>query len=109
MRPLILAITLLVALAAAAGCDAKATPEECDKACKNVTDLYLGAVDKQASSDAVLQQMGATGSAMAKEMAQLQLEFLKKECVKECNAKATRKQTECLISAKSSEDINRCN
>lgn len=109
MRRLLVIITFLVPLAAVGGCDAKATPEECESACKNVTDLYLGAVDKQAASDQVLQQMGATGAAMAKEMANLQLEFLKKECVKECNAKATRKQTACLIQAKSSEDINRCN
>lgn len=109
MRRLFLAITSIIALGAVAGCDAKATPEECDKACKNVTDLYLGEVAKQASNNTVLQQMGATGAAMAKEMAQLQLEFLKKECVKECYAKATRKQTECLVSAKSNEDINRCN
>jgi len=104
-----LVISLLVALAGVTGCDAKATPDECEAACKNVTDLYLGAVDQQAASDQVLQQMGATGAAMAKEMANLQLEFLKKECVKECNAKATQKQTQCLINAKSSEDINRCN
>ncbi|MCC6625049.1 MAG: hypothetical protein IT385_27625 [Deltaproteobacteria bacterium] len=109
MRRLFILLALLVPLAAAGGCDAKATPDECEAACKNVTDLYLGAVDKQAQSDQVLQQMGATGAAMAKEMANLQLEFLKKECVKECNAKATRKQTDCLIKATSSEDINRCN
>ena len=109
MRRLLVIITFLVPLAAVVGCDAKATPDECELACKNVTDLYLGAVDKQAASDQVLQQMGATGAAMAKEMANLQLEFLKKECVKECNAKATRKQTECLIKATSSEDINKCN
>lgn len=109
MLRLLAVITLIAPLVVSAGCDAKATQEECDNACKNVTDLYLGAVDKQAATDAVLQQMGATGAQMAKEMAQLQLEFLKKECVKECYAKATRKQTECLINAKSSEDISRCN
>ncbi len=99
---------ILLATATAA-CDAKATPDECESACENVTKLYLGAVDKQAASDAVLTQMGATGAQMARDMATLQLEFLKKECSRECNAKATRKQTECLVTAKTPEDLNRCN
>lgn len=94
---------------AVSACDAKATDEECSAACENVTRLYLGAVDEQAASEELLTQMGEAGASMAKEMASMQLEYLRHECQRECKAKATRKQVDCLKAAKTTEQAGRCN
>lgn len=94
---------------AASGCDAKATDAECSGACENVATLYLGAVDEKTASDETLKQMGAAGASMAKEMASMMLEYLRHECESRCKAQATRKQTDCLKGAKSTEEAGRCN
>jgi len=74
-----------------------------------MTKLYLGAVDEKTASDEILKQMGAAGASMAKEMASMQLEYLRHECERECKAKATRKQTECLMAATTTEQALSCN
>ncbi|MCA9516439.1 MAG: hypothetical protein KC635_15975 [Myxococcales bacterium] len=109
MRSLLGATLTIAALGMTPGCAAKATKEDCAKACENLTTLYLGSVDREAERDEVLKAMGKTGSAMAREMAALQLDFLKEECERECNEKATVKQTDCLSQAQSSEDLSKCN
>lgn len=101
------ALVIIVALALG-GCPAKATKDDCAQACENVSRLYLGAVDQQSGSDEVLKQMGEAGAKMAREMAALQLDFLKQECEQECNERATRDLTDCLIQAKSSADLEKC-
>ena len=40
--------------------------------------------------------------------ASLFVEFLTRECTRQCNARSTRKVTECLRAAKSEDDIKRC-
>lgn len=108
MRTLVTAVALVVALTAV-GCAAKASREDCAKACENVSKLYLGAVERESGSDEVLKAMGEAGSKMAREMASLQIDFLRQECEQECNERATRNLTDCLINARTSEDLERCN
>lgn len=100
---------LLIAAIAVGGCPAKATKDDCTQACENVSKLYLGAVEQQSSSDEVLGKMGEAGAKMARDMAALQLDFLRQECEQECNERATRDLTECLSSAKTPEDLEKCN
>ena len=108
MRTLSSALVVL-AMIAVSGCPAKATKDDCAKACDNVSKLYLGAVDRQSGSNDVLSKMGEAGAKMARDMAALQLDFLRQECEQECNERATRDLTECLSSAKTSEDLEKCN
>ncbi|TNF32605.1 MAG: hypothetical protein EP329_09645 [Deltaproteobacteria bacterium] len=107
MRTLSGALVLVIAFAVS-GCPAKATRDDCAKACDNVNRLYLGAVEKQSGSNAVLSKMGEAGAKMAQDMASLQLDFLRQECEQECMERATRDLTECLSNAKSPEDLERC-
>jgi hypothetical protein len=93
----------------AGACDAKATDAECTEACGNAASLYLGALDQKTASDETLKQMGEASASMAKEMASMMLEYLRHECETRCKAQATRKQTDCLKAAKSTEEAGRCN
>lgn len=102
-------VGLTLFVAALAACDAKATDEDCTQACENMTRLYLQAVDEKTASEEILKQMGAAGASMAKEMASIQLEYLRHECERECKSKATRKQTECIKAATTTEEALRCN
>ncbi len=110
MRLLLSAVAVVIALGGGGlGCAAKATKADCAKACENVTRLYLGAVEQESRSQEVLQGMGEEGATMAREMATLQLDFLSQECERECVSKpATQEQAECLMNAKSTEDLNKC-
>jgi|GEM_PF-2156285 len=107
MRTLSSALVLLVAIAIG-GCPAKATKDDCAKACDNVNRLYLGAVEQQSGSNDVLSKMGEAGAKMAKDMASLQLDFLRQECQQECLERATKDLTECLSNAKTPEDLEKC-
>ncbi|PIE19244.1 MAG: hypothetical protein CSA66_02635 [Proteobacteria bacterium] len=110
MRLLLSAVVVVVALGGGGwGCAAKATREDCAKACDNVTRLYLGAVERESRSDEVLEGMGEEGATMAREMATLQLDFLSQECQRECVSKpATAEQAECLMNAQTTDDLNKC-
>jgi len=90
------------------GCEAKATPEECEGACANLKGVFLGVVDKETGREETLKKMGTTGAELARETAALFVEFLTRECVRQCNARSTRKVAECLGAAKTAEDVNRC-
>jgi len=89
-------------------CEAKATPEECEGACANLKGVFLGVVDKETSREETLKKMGTTGAELARETAALFVDFLTRECVRQCNARSTRKVAECLSAAKTPEDVNRC-
>ena len=89
-------------------CEAKATPEECDGACLNIKGVFLGVVDKETAREETLKKMGTTGAELAKETAALFVDFLTRECVRQCNARSTRKVAECLGAAKTPDDINGC-
>ena len=89
-------------------CEAKATPEECDGACTNLNGVFLGVVDKETNREETLKKMGTTGAELARETAALFVDFLTRECVRQCTARSTRKVAECLTNAKTPEDVNRC-
>jgi hypothetical protein len=101
---------LLIGLAVATlgACEAKATPEECDGACANLRGIFLGVVDKETNREETLKKMGTTGAELARETAALFVDFLTRECTRQCNARSTRKVAECLTAAKTPEDVNRC-
>lgn len=102
------AILLALVVALYGGCEAKATPEECDQACANLRGVFLGVVDKETGREEMLKKMGTTGAELARETAALFVDFLTRECSRQCNARSTRKVTECLSAAKTPEDVNRC-
>ncbi len=89
-------------------CDAKATADDCSNACNNVTKLFLGEVQRQTAESEELKEIGQSALDEAEAMAKIQLEFLQRECESECNAKASKKQTECMLAAKSNADLNSC-
>jgi hypothetical protein len=90
------------------GCEAKATADECNNACDNLKGVFLGVVEKETSREETLTKMGPTGAELARETASLFVDYLTRECVRQCNARSTRKVAECLTAAKSPEDVNRC-
>lgn len=90
------------------GCEAKATQEECNLACDNLKGVFLGVVDKETSAEETLKKMGPTGAELARETASLFVDYLTRECVRQCNARTTRKVAECLTTARTPEDVNRC-
>jgi len=98
----------LTALSGLAGCEAKATPEECESACANLKSVFLGVVERETAKEDAQKKMGTTGAELARETASLFVEFLTRECTRQCNARSTRKVTECLRAAKSEDDIKRC-
>jgi hypothetical protein len=102
-------VAAALALGALSACDERAVEADCKEACENVTRLYLGAVDQQVASQETLKQMGESGAAMAKEMASMQLEFMRHECERECKAKASKRQATCLKEAKTPEEASACN
>jgi len=97
-----------LSVAALGACEAKATPEECDAACANLKGIFLGVVDKETTREETLKKMGTTGAELARETAALFVDFLTRECTRQCNARSTRKVAECLTAAKTPEDVNRC-
>jgi hypothetical protein len=102
-------IAAVVGVSALGGCDERAVETDCKFACENVTRLYLGAVDQQVASQETLKSMGESGAAMAKEMASMQLEFMRHECERECRTKASKRQATCLKEAKTPEELSACN
>lgn len=91
-----------------AGCEAKATSEECDNACDNLKTVILGVVEQETAREETLKQMGPTGAETARETASLFVDYLTRECVRQCNARSTSKVAGCLAGAKTPEDVNRC-
>lgn len=89
-------------------CTSMATPEGCERACTNVQEIFLGVVDEETSRENVLAEMGDTGAELARETASHFLKFLKSDCERQCNARATEKTVNCLSQAKSVQDLNRC-
>ncbi len=102
-------IAAALGVVALEGCDERAVESDCKEACENVTRLYLGAVDQQVASQETLKSMGDAGAAMAKEMASMQIEFMRHECERECKTKASKRQATCLKDAKTPEEISACN
>ncbi len=102
------ALMISLSIAALGACEAKATPEECDAACANLKGIFLGVVDKETTREDTLKKMGTTGAELARETAALFVDFLTRECTRQCNARSTRKVAECLTAAKTPEDVNRC-
>jgi len=102
------ALATIALLSVASACATKATPDQCARACQNVAQIYMGVTDELSSSQEVLQQMGETGAAMAREMASHYLDFLQGECERECNDKGTSNFADCLIEARTTADLDRC-
>ena len=102
------ALTACLAVGMLGACEAKATPEECEGACANLKGVFLGVVDKETGREETLKKMGTTGAELARETAALFVDFLTRECVRQCNARSTRKVAECLGAAKTPDDINGC-
>ena len=102
------ALAACLAVGMLGACEAKATPEECEGACANLKGVFLGVVDKETGREETLKKMGTTGAELARETAALFVDFLTRECVRQCNARSTRKVAECLSAAKTPEDVNRC-
>lgn len=98
----------MFALLALAGCEAKATPDECRSACDNLKTVILGVVEKETAREETMKKMGPTGAELARETASLFVDYLTRECERQCNARSTRKVAECLTNAKTPEDVNRC-
>lgn len=105
---LLMMATLVFGAGGLAACEAKATPEECESACANLKSVFLGVVERETAKEDAQKKMGATGVELARETASLFVEFLTRECTRQCNARSTRKVTECLRAAKSEDDIKRC-
>lgn len=96
------------ALLAFAGCEAKATQEECRSACDNLKTVILGVVEQETAREETMKKMGQTGAELARETASLFVDYLTRECERQCNARSTRKVAECLTAAKTPDDVNRC-
>ncbi|HRE90351.1 MAG TPA: hypothetical protein PK095_14560 [Myxococcota bacterium] len=91
-----------------AGCEAKATQEECRSACDNLKTVILGVVEQETAREETMKKMGQTGAELARETASLFVDYLTRECERQCNARSTRKVAECLAAAKTPDDVNRC-
>lgn len=108
LRPRRLGLAGMFALLAFAGCEAKATQEECRSACDNLKTVILGVVEQETAREETMKKMGQTGAELARETASLFVDYLTRECERQCNARSTRKVAECLTAAKTPEDVNRC-
>ncbi len=109
MRTRLFGLTLLiVALGAPAGCAFKASDEECNAACSNVSKVSQGHVDKQIEETEDLAQSGEGGKEMARSMASAMIDAIKDECMKQCAEKGTRKQAACLAAAPTVDDLYKC-
>lgn len=106
-------VNLLLVLGAssllmASGCAARATAEDCERACGNLRGVFLEAVQQETNRDDTLKKLGATGAQLAQETASLFIDYFTRDCVKECESRATSKTADCLAGAKSEEDVKKC-
>jgi hypothetical protein len=109
MRTRLIALTLFVAaVGAQSGCAFKASDEECNEACGNVSKVTQTFVYKQIEETEDLAKSGEGGKEMARSMATAMIDALKDECMKQCVEKGTRKQAACLSAAPSVEELHKC-
>jgi len=86
----------------------RAEAEACTRACDNVTAIYSRDSDELSVSEERQRAMGEANAAMVREMLFHRVELLRGECDRDCNAQATRAHADCLIEARSVEDMGRC-
>ncbi|MFT7578643.1 MAG: hypothetical protein ACI9MR_000301 [Myxococcota bacterium] len=108
MRTVLCLAALVAILGVGAGCEAKATPEECAAACKQVETVFLGSVDKKLAEAGAVTKLGESGAQMADDLAQQMLKYLRTDCESRCNSLANQSQVECLKGVKTPDDLKKC-
>lgn len=86
------AACVLFAAAATFGCGKTATKDDCEKAFTHIIDLAVAGQDKSAAE------------LVKKQMAKDERDGF----LKECDGKATKAEIDCIVSAKTSDDIDKC-
>ena len=101
-----LTTSLLSLLLLVAGCDLRATPDECKAACDNVSRVGHAEVEQKIAETQDLAESGE--GRMARSMASAMVDAIRDECMKQCQDKGTRELTDCLSTSENVEAINRC-
>ena len=90
------------------GCAARATADECNKACTNLKSVFLNTVKQETNRDETLKKLGATGAQLAEETASLFIDYFTRTCMKECESRATSETADCLARAGNEDDVKKC-
>ena len=104
---LVAIIGFLAVVASLSGCDTKASQEECEDGCKNITTIVYAKLDETINKD--------SGGENKQRINKLKMEFAKgmwdyfyEQCVVECTNHQTRKMTECMKNAGTIEEVKAC-
>lgn len=108
MKRTFLILPMLLMLSGAVGCDPKATDDECQTACKNVSTIAYQDVEKAVRQDGSDAPQGESGRKITMEMAQAILISIEDRCIKSCATNGTHKKTECLANATNAEELRAC-
>ena len=100
-------VFFIAAMIIASGCDTKATREECEGGCTNITTLVYAKLDETIHKDAQGESKERLNK-LTMEFAKGMWDYFYDQCVKECEKHQTRKMTECMKNAGSIEEVKAC-
>ena len=106
-RRLVAIIALMVPMAFFAGCDTKATQEECEDGCTNITTIVYAKLDETINKDSDGENQQRINK-LKMEFAKGMWDYFYEQCVVECTNHQTRKMTDCMKNASSIEDVKAC-
>mgnify|MGYP001493116667 CR=1 FL=1 len=108
MKGRLVAIAGLLALVTNfTACDTKATREECEDGCKNITTIVYAKLDETINKDSAGENQQRINK-LKMEFAKGMWDYFYEQCVEECTNHQTRKMTDCMKNAGSIEEVKAC-
>jgi len=107
MNRRLVAILFFVTLVCSMGCDTKATRQECEDGCKNITTIVYSKLDQTIKKDSEGENK-QTINELKMEYAKGMWDYFYDQCVQECQKHQTRKMTDCMKNAGTIEEVKAC-